>query len=98
MTARTNLAVSYRRAGRNTEAVDLLTKMVADYVRLLGEEHPSTLTARANLATSYRQAERTAEAVALLAKVTADSTRLLGDNHPNTVAVAGALRAWGDEA
>ncbi|MFI7662737.1 tetratricopeptide repeat protein [Micromonospora parva] len=43
MTARANLARSYRQAGRTTEAIALLTKVVADSRRLLGDDHPTTL-------------------------------------------------------
>ncbi|MFJ9635352.1 tetratricopeptide repeat protein [Streptomyces sp. NPDC101178] len=85
MTARTNLAVSYRQAGRTGEAIELLERVVADWERLLGEDHPSAVKARANLAVSYWQAGRTGEAVELLERAVADREQLLGEDHPSTV-------------
>jgi len=78
LSARANLATSYRSAGRTAEAVTIEERVVADRERLLGPEHPDTLGARANLATSYRSAGRTAEAVAIFERVVADRERLLG--------------------
>ena len=57
--------------------------MLADRVRILGDEHPGTLTARANLAGSYWSAGRTADAIELQERVLADSVRILGDEHPH---------------
>ncbi|MCX4763911.1 FxSxx-COOH system tetratricopeptide repeat protein [Streptomyces sp. NBC_01275] len=91
LTARANLASSYRRAGRTAEAVALLEQVVADSERLLGPEHSDTLTARANLATSYRQAGRTAEAIVLLEQVLTDAQRLLGPEHSDTLTVRNNL-------
>ncbi|MFF3400431.1 tetratricopeptide repeat protein [Streptomyces sp. NPDC002659] len=83
LTARANLAASYRQAGRTGEAVAIEERVLADRERLLGGDHPDTLTARANLAASYQQAGRTAEAVAIKERVVADSERLLGGDHPD---------------
>ncbi|MEU8670751.1 tetratricopeptide repeat protein, partial [Streptomyces anulatus] len=44
LTARGNLATSYRQAGRTGEAIELLETVAADTERLLGAEHPNTLT------------------------------------------------------
>ena len=44
-----NLASSYWQAGRTTEAITLLERVLADRERLLGEEHPDT-TAAADVA------------------------------------------------
>jgi len=65
LTARANLAGSYRQAGRTADAITIEEKVVADSVRLLGEEYPDTLTALANLAGSYWQAGRTADAITI---------------------------------
>ena len=58
LTARANLASSYRQAGRTNDAIKIEEQVVGDRERILGPEHPNTLTARANLASSYRQAGR----------------------------------------
>jgi Flp pilus assembly protein TadD len=71
LSARANLAASYRLAGRTGEAIALLERVAADRARILGPEHPGTLTARANLASSYRQAGRTGEAIAIEEQVAA---------------------------
>ncbi|WP_322750965.1 MULTISPECIES: tetratricopeptide repeat protein, partial [unclassified Frankia] len=85
LTARANLAVSYRRAGRTADAITIGERVAADFARLLGEEHPDTLTARANLANSYLRAGRTADAITIGERVAADRERLLGEEHPDTL-------------
>ncbi|MEU5666544.1 FxSxx-COOH system tetratricopeptide repeat protein [Streptomyces longwoodensis] len=85
LTARGNLANSYRQAGRTGEAIAIEERVLVDSERLLGGEHPDTLTARANLANSYWQAGRTGEAIEIEERVLADSERLLGSEHPDTL-------------
>jgi hypothetical protein len=46
---RGDLALSYRSAGRTSDAIVLLEQVLADSQRLLGAEHPNTLLVRANL-------------------------------------------------
>jgi len=41
LSARANLAASYRQAGRTHHAIDLLERVLADRERLLGDEHPT---------------------------------------------------------
>ncbi|WP_159020971.1 tetratricopeptide repeat protein, partial [Streptomyces sp. HNS054] len=43
-------AVSYGDAGRVQDALNLSERVLADYERLLGPDHPDTLTARNHLA------------------------------------------------
>ena len=93
LTARGNLAFSYRQAGRTAEAIPIQERVAADRERLLGPEHPDTLTARANLAASYRQAGRTAEAITIQERVAADRERLLGPEHPDTLTARANLAA-----
>ncbi|GAB3014236.1 hypothetical protein GCM10023080_096910 [Streptomyces pseudoechinosporeus] len=47
--------MSYRDAGRVQDALDLGERVLADYERILGEDHPDTLSARSNLA-NFRDA------------------------------------------
>ena len=49
LTARANLAASYRQAGRTAAAIAIQETVAADRERLLGDEHPHTLTAVAAL-------------------------------------------------
>ncbi|MEV6696612.1 tetratricopeptide repeat protein [Streptomyces sp. NPDC051453] len=85
LAARNNLAVSYRAARRDQEALVLSERVLADCERLLGPEHPNTLTARSNLAVAYRDAGRDREALVLSERVLADRERLLGLEHPDTL-------------
>ncbi|SDT83482.1 NB-ARC domain-containing protein [Streptomyces sp. TLI_053] len=96
LTARSNLALSYRQAGHTGEAIVLEERVLADRERLLDEDHPDTLTARGNLASSYRRAGRTGEAIDLLERVLIDAERLLGTDAPDTLAARGnlALSYW----
>ncbi|MGW1193076.1 tetratricopeptide repeat protein, partial [Streptomyces sp. NPDC002559] len=52
LTARANLATTYRQAGRLNDAINLLKHVFTDRERILGNEHPDTLTARGDLATT----------------------------------------------
>ncbi|MEY2441631.1 MAG: hypothetical protein QOJ46_1057 [bacterium] len=45
-----DLALSYRSAGRTGEAIELQERVVADRERILGAEHPATIAARDMLA------------------------------------------------
>jgi hypothetical protein len=85
--------ISLLRAGLHTSAAIYWHRIASDSVRLLGDEHRSTINARANLASSYWQAGRTTEAITILEKVVDDSVRLLGGEHPDTVAAIDALQA-----
>ncbi|MCZ2528183.1 tetratricopeptide repeat protein [Streptomyces sp. HB2AG] len=91
LTARGNLALSYRQAGRTSKAIALLEQVAADRERLLGPHHPHTLGARGNLATSYWQAGRTSEALAIEEQLVADRERGLGPDHPHTLTTRGNL-------
>ncbi|MEU0243198.1 tetratricopeptide repeat protein [Streptomyces sp. NPDC006235] len=85
LTARSNLAVDYWRAGRNDEAMVLMEQVLAAREQLLGNDHPNTLTARTNLAASYQTAGQTTAAITMKEQVVAESERLLGNDHPDTL-------------
>ena len=85
LTARNDLALAYRAAGRVSEAVPLLERTLADRVRVLGEDHPEVMAARNNLALVYRAAGRVSEAVPLLERALADRVRVAGEDHPATL-------------
>ena len=77
--------VSYRQAGRTTEATTLNEHVLTDRERILGPDHPDTVLARANLAVSYGHAGRTTHAINLQEHVIVDRERILGPDHPDTV-------------
>ncbi|WP_157849814.1 MULTISPECIES: tetratricopeptide repeat protein [Streptomyces] len=83
LTCRSNLATSYRRAGRTDDAVALQERVLADHERIFGSDHPETLICRNNLATSYQQAGRTDDAIRLQERVLADHEHSLGSDHPD---------------
>ena len=58
LTSRANLAIGYRAAGRNDDAVRLDEQTLEARERVLGSEHPDTLESRNNLARGYRDAGR----------------------------------------
>ncbi|MFE5241536.1 TIR-like protein FxsC, partial [Streptomyces sp. NPDC056627] len=88
LTARSNLASSYNRAGRAEEATVLRERVLADREEILGERHPDTLSARANLAASYLDAGRIDEATAIRERVLADNGEVLRDGDPSTPVAA----------
>jgi hypothetical protein len=60
-------------------------------LRVLGQEHPSTLTSMANLASAYRDQGRWKEAEEL--EVTKIRKRVLGQKHPDTLTSMADLAA-----
>ena len=56
---------AYQAAGRPDEAIPLYERTLADFERVLGQTHPSTLQSRNNLAAAYRDAGRPDEAEGL---------------------------------
>ncbi|MGX6608286.1 tetratricopeptide repeat protein [Micromonosporaceae bacterium Da 78-11] len=93
LTARVNLATSYRWAGRTAEAITIDETVLADAERLLGVDHPDTLTARDNLAAAYWEAGRTADAITIEETVLAYLDRVLGVDHPATLNARANLAA-----
>ncbi len=73
--------------------------LTADFERVLGPDHPSTLTSRNNLAAAKRAAGRAVEAIALHEQALAARERVLGPDHPSTLTsrnnLAAAKRAAG---
>jgi Flp pilus assembly protein TadD len=99
ITARANLAGSYRQAGRTDDATTIEEQVVTDYERVIGVDHPDTIRARANLAGSYRQAGRTDDATTIEEQVVTDYERVIGVDHPDTITaranLAGSYRQAG---
>jgi hypothetical protein len=58
---------------------------VADYRKVLGEDHPLTLTTMNNLATTRRNLGDLDGARQLQEQVLAGRRRVLGDDHPETL-------------
>ena len=85
LTARNNLAIAYREAGRVDEAIALFEQVLTDAIRIHGQGHPKTQTTRNNLAIAYQEAGRVDEAITLFEQVLTDSTPFDSTDHPNTV-------------
>ncbi|KAF2690360.1 HET-domain-containing protein [Lentithecium fluviatile CBS 122367] len=67
------------------EAEELFLQVMETSLRVLGDEHPSTLTSMANLASTYRNQGRWKEAEELQATELGICSRVLGDEHPDTL-------------
>ena len=76
------------------EAVAAFEVLLADRLRVLGADHPSTLTTRGNLALWLGEAGRVDEAIAALEVLLADRLRVLGADHPSTLAPRNSLAYW----
>ena len=63
-------------------------------LRVLKEEHPSTLTSMANLASTYRNQGRWDEAIELIQVVVNLRTKTIGPNHPDTLVAVDLLDEW----
>ncbi|WP_189757333.1 tetratricopeptide repeat protein [Streptomyces eurythermus] len=86
--------------GQPNRAITYLQRALTDRVRVLGEDHPSTLTSRNNLANAYESAGDLGRAIALYEQTLTDSERVLGEDHPSTLTsrnnLAGAYESAGD--
>src|SRR3954469_21910830 len=76
---------SYRNQGRWKEAEELEVKVMETSLRVLGEEHPSTLTSMANLASTFWNQGRWKETEELEVQVKDTRKRELGEEHPDTL-------------
>ena len=85
LTARNNLAIAYKGAGRTDEAISLLEQTLPEMERVQGADHPDTLIPRNNLANAYRGAGRTDEAIRLYEQTLTEMERVLGADHPATL-------------
>ena len=73
--------------GRLSEAIALYEQVLADSIRVLGEDHPDTLTSRNNLACAYESAGRLTEAIGQFERLLAYCLRVLDTDHPLTAVV-----------
>lgn len=80
-----NLAITYDKAGRGAEAIQLGEDVVKLRKSTLGEDHPDTLNSMYNLAIDYYKAGRGAEALQLAERLVDLRKRRLGDDHPDTL-------------
>ena len=79
--AQNNLAGTYQKLGRIADAGRLRQEVYFGWLKLLGEEHESTLTSAANYAVSLVNLGRFEEARPLLREVIPVARRVLGNSH-----------------
>ncbi|WP_190012490.1 tetratricopeptide repeat protein, partial [Streptomyces griseomycini] len=86
--------------GTIRRAIAYLGRAHTTCLRVLGEDHPSTLTSRNNLAYAYHAAGDLERAIPLFERTVDDAVRVLGEDHPSTLSsrnnLASAYRAAGD--
>ena len=86
--------------GQPGRAAGHLQRAFADYMRVLGPDHPATLGSRNDLAGAYRGVGDLGRAIPLYEQTVADRERVLGPDHPETLTsrndLAGAYQAAGD--
>jgi uncharacterized protein (DUF2267 family) len=85
LSAREDLAVTYRNQGQWDDALKLQEKILEATTRVLGEEQPDTLRAMANLARAYWRQRWWDDALKLDEKVSEARTRVLEKQHPDTL-------------
>ena len=86
--------------GQPARGAGHLQRALADSVRVLGPDHPSTLGSRNNLAAAYESAGDLGRAIPLYEQALADFVRVLGPDHPSTLTsrnnLAAAYQSAGD--
>ena len=80
-------AHQYLQEGRDDLAIPLFEEVLADRVRVLGEDHPDTLASRNNLAGAYHAVGRLDDARALLENTLKVCEEVLSPGHPLTTRV-----------
>ena len=86
LTAKNNLAHTYRSVGRLKAAISLFEQVVEESGEARGEADPGTLMSRSNLARAYQDDRRMTEAITVLEDVLARRQAVLGDEHKHTIA------------
>ena len=86
LAARGSLARTLIRRGRRGEAEALYRDLLADRIRVQGEDHPDTLATRHDLADAIGMDGRYAEAEQLCRRLVADDVALLGPGDRRTLA------------
>ncbi len=95
---RDNIARWTGRAGDHNSARDQSAALLADRVRVLGPDHPTTLITRSNLAYWTGEAGDAVGARDQFAALLPDQVRVLGPDHPDTLITRNNLAAWTGEA
>jgi tetratricopeptide (TPR) repeat protein len=80
-----NLANTYHKLGRRTEALNMYRDVYSGWLKLNGEEHRSGLIAVNNYAVSLFQIDRNEEARSLLRRTIPVARRVLGENNEITL-------------
>jgi CRP-like cAMP-binding protein/tetratricopeptide (TPR) repeat protein len=91
LTARGYLARTLVRRGRSGEAETIFRELLADRLRVQGEDHLGTLATRHDLAAALGVQGRFAEAEELYRRLLADDYRLRGPDHRETLAARSNL-------
>jgi CRP-like cAMP-binding protein/tetratricopeptide (TPR) repeat protein len=86
MTARGYLARTLVRRGRSSEAETIYRELLADRIRVQGEDHLATLATRHDLAAALGVQGRFGEAEQLYRRLLGDDDRLRGLDHRETLA------------
>ncbi|MGW1666323.1 tetratricopeptide repeat protein [Streptomyces microflavus] len=92
--ARHSHAVSVGQSGDPERAAALLDKLIPDYTRILGPDHPDTLRARHGHAIGVGEANAPEQAAALLNGLLRDCARALGRDHPDTLRIRAYRRRY----
>ncbi|KAJ5300978.1 uncharacterized protein N7443_005980 [Penicillium atrosanguineum] len=91
LTSMGNLAATFWKLGRFTEAETLGEQVLGSRKRVFGDDHPDTLTSMSNLASTLSNLGRFPEAEALHVQVVEAHKRMLGEDHPDTLKGMGNL-------
>jgi hypothetical protein len=81
----TNLSTTYRRAGRNEEALRMRRDVYSEYLNIFGTQNRDTVGAASNLAVSLFDLRRFEEAKSLLRKTLPVAQRVLGEDNDITL-------------
>ena len=80
-----NLANSYQKLGRRTEALDMYRDVYSGWLKLSGEEHRSALIAASNYALSLLELHRFEEPRSLMRRTIPVARRVLGESNESTL-------------
>jgi hypothetical protein len=94
LAVRGNIATWQGESGRPREALEGLTALLPDIVRVLGPDHQNTLATRGNIALWAARSGDIRKGLREFSELLADQERLLGTEHPDSLATRGNIAAW----
>ncbi|WP_433384360.1 FxSxx-COOH system tetratricopeptide repeat protein [Actinoplanes sp. CA-142083] len=88
---RSEAAIYHQYQGHLGTAIDGYERVLAEWRRLVGDDHPSALSDRSNLAIATRDVGKVEESITAFERLLVDVRRVLGEDHRSTLVTRNQL-------